>query len=161
MYQRMKGLILIFLFALGIIETDHPDNIPEQVKQQFENWMGVMTKENQRRSVLSFLYLFFVLKTDKPDSFGFTISTRSTLPVGAGLGSSASFASCISTALLVLFNHIPIGFAQSEKKETYLDTINHHAYKAEQVIHGNPSGLDNSVCVFGKLPLFFLALKLL
>ncbi|KAI7851564.1 mevalonate kinase [Circinella umbellata] len=131
------------------LDTDHPDNIPEEIKQQFENWMGVTTKENQQRAVLSFLYLFFVLKTDKPASFGFTISTRSTLPVGAGLGSSASFASCISTALLVLFNHIPIGFTQSEKKESYLDTINRYAYKAEQVIHGNPSGLDNSVCVFG------------
>ncbi|KAI9254629.1 ribosomal protein S5 domain 2-type protein [Phascolomyces articulosus] len=134
---------------LKTLETGHPMDIPEEIKQQLENWMGVTTREAQRQAVLAFLYLFFVLKTDKPTSFGFSINTRSTLPVGAGLGSSASFATCIATALLVLFNHIPTGFAQSEKKDSYLDTINRYAYKAEQVIHGNPSGLDNSVCVFG------------
>ncbi|KAI9496810.1 ribosomal protein S5 domain 2-type protein [Zychaea mexicana] len=131
------------------LETGHPMDIPEEIKKQFEKWMGVTQREAQRQAVLAFLYLFFVLKTDKPTSFGFTISTRSTLPVGAGLGSSASFATCISTALLVLFHHIPVGFAQSEKRESHLDTVNRYAYKAEQVIHGNPSGLDNSVCTFG------------
>ncbi|KAI8143749.1 ribosomal protein S5 domain 2-type protein [Fennellomyces sp. T-0311] len=131
------------------LDTPHPMDMPAEAMEKLENWAAFTTKDAQKQAVLAFLYLFFVLKTEKPASFGFTVTTRSTLPVGAGLGSSASFATCIATALLVLFNHIPIGFAQTEKKESYLDTVNRYAYKAEQVIHGNPSGLDNSVCTFG------------
>ncbi|KAI1935360.1 Mevalonate kinase [Ophidiomyces ophidiicola] len=49
-----------------------------------------------------FLYLF--LSLGSPESRGAVYTLRSTIPVGAGLGSSASVSICISTALLIQAN---------------------------------------------------------
>lgn len=80
---------------------------------------------------------------------GFSISIRSFLPVGAGLGSSASYSVAITTALLILNDLIPVDFRQSAKCDQYVDMINSYAFRAEQVIHGNPSGVDNAVSTYG------------
>lgn len=78
------------------------------------------------------------------------------LPLGAGLGSSAAYSVCVATALLVHFGHISPFREQSEVKEGQLsETVNKWAFKAEQVIHGNPSGIDNAVSTFGE-SLFFV-----
>jgi mevalonate kinase len=86
---------------------------------------------------------------------GFKIGTRSFLPVGAGLGSSASYSVVLATALLIAFDYIPVDFASSTDKAAHFETINRYAFKAEQVIHGNPSGVDNAVATFGKFRLIF------
>ena len=39
---------------------------------------------------------------DRKNSLAFNFSARATLPVGAGLGSSASFSVCAATAVLLL-----------------------------------------------------------
>lgn len=95
---------------------------------------------------------------------------RSTLPVGAGLGSSASFSVCVATALLLLHQRIslpplppparepdtndPGHIHISHKGRRALPTdiaeeANLWAFVAEKVLHGNPSGVDNSVSVYG------------
>lgn len=113
--------------------------------------MGETTSVAQKQAVMAFLYLFILLKNNnKGDNFGLTIRARSTLPVGAGLGSSASFSTALATALLMVFGHLPESFATSEEKDNaWLEIINRYAFKAEQVIHGNPSGVDNAVATFG------------
>ncbi|KAI9314187.1 ribosomal protein S5 domain 2-type protein [Dichotomocladium elegans] len=132
------------------LEHRHPSEMPAQLKAQFDAWIGTSAKTDAgRNAVFAFLYLFQILKKASRPSLGFTISTRSTLPVGAGLGSSASFATAMAAALLILFGHVPQDFSRSSEKERWLDIINSHAFKAEQVIHGNPSGLDNAVATYG------------
>ncbi len=97
---------------------------------------------------------------------------RSTLPVGAGLGSSASFSTCVATALLLLHQRIslpPLPEPSRTPDEQAHDPghvhvshegrralprqvaeeVNHWAFVAEKILHGNPSGVDNSVAVFG------------
>lgn len=82
---------------------------------------------------------------------GATYCARSALPIGAGLGSSASYAACISAAFLQLFGLLKV--ADSDKAQTIDDAqatlINDWAFLAEKVIHGNPSGIDNAVAVRG------------
>lgn len=96
---------------------------------------------------------------------------RSTLPIGAGLGSSASFSVCIATALNILHErfalpsvpaptrrpsvsgdpghiHVPHGGRRAIPPEI-AEEANRWAFIAEKVLHGNPSGVDNSVAVFG------------
>lgn len=66
------------------------------------------------------------------------ISINSSLPIGRGLGSSASFAVALSGGVLALLN------PKVSKKR-----INELAYIIEKEFHGDPSGVDNTVCTYG------------
>ncbi|DBA01000.1 TPA: hypothetical protein N0F65_006261 [Lagenidium giganteum] len=63
-----------------------------------------------------------------------------TFPIGAGLGSSAAFAVALSGALC--------GF-QHPDQPLELERINRHAFAAEILLHGSPSGVDNTIATFG------------
>lgn len=74
------------------------------------------------------------------------------LPVGAGLGSSAAFSVSTSAALLQLCECLTT--SEREKQQRLptpgeLDLINQYAYMSEQLIHGSPSGIDNTISCFG------------
>lgn len=58
----------------------------------------------------------------------------SDIPIGAGMGSSAAFAVALSAFKV---NGLD------------LEKINNFAYKIEKGIHGNPSGVDNTVVTYG------------
>lgn len=73
---------------------------------------------------------------------------RSTLPIGAGLGSSAALSSCISTALLYSYGRLSIPQG-SEIPSDQSEILNSWSFLSEKVIHGNPSGVDNSVSIHG------------
>jgi mevalonate kinase len=97
----------------------------------------------------------------RPPTGDVTFLLRSAIPIGSGLGSSASISVCLATALLVMGEHIPRPHHErSQKQRTaeetqdnvdgeVLKTINGWAYLGEKCIHGNPSGVDNTVATFG------------
>ncbi|KAG7398737.1 hypothetical protein PHYBOEH_010579 [Phytophthora boehmeriae] len=64
----------------------------------------------------------------------------SNLPIGAGLGSSAAMSVALSGAFAEL--------SDSPRKRE-LDFINEYAYASEVILHGSPSGADNTVSCFG------------
>ncbi|EXJ79350.1 mevalonate kinase [Capronia epimyces CBS 606.96] len=102
----------------------------------------------------SFLYLFLSLSS--PTAPGSIYTLRSTLPIGAGLGSSASVCVCISAALLKQI-HVLSGPHQDQPEEEVdlqLERINKWAFVGELCIHGNPSGVDNTVSTRGRAVLF-------
>ncbi|MDO9545992.1 MAG: mevalonate kinase [Pelolinea sp.] len=78
----------------------------------------------------------------KPPLFEMTIS--STIPIAAGLGSSAALAVAITK-----------GVSQFLGIQLSLDKINSLALQSEIIQHGSPSGIDNSVIAIGK-PIYFL-----
>ncbi|TRM64441.1 Cys/Met metabolism PLP-dependent enzyme-domain-containing protein [Schizophyllum amplum] len=113
---------------------------------------------------VAFLYIYMTLAGRRRPSFNF--SARATLPVGAGLGSSASFSTCAATALLLLHRRIsvPPPPAPSSQETGHVHVshggrraipadiaveVNGWAFVAEKILHGNPSGVDNAVAVFG------------
>ncbi|KAI1942895.1 Mevalonate kinase [Ophidiomyces ophidiicola] len=96
-----------------------------------------------------FLYLF--LSLGSPESPGAVYTLRSAIPVGAGLGSSASVSICISTALLIQANALE---GPSGNREDQLQRINNWAYAGELCIHGDPSGVDNTISCLGQAVLF-------
>ncbi|KAJ3260124.1 hypothetical protein HK103_001200 [Boothiomyces macroporosus] len=75
---------------------------------------------------------------------GCEISIRSEIPVGAGLGSSASFCVCIAASLLILKEDISLEFNELDLKK-----INDLAFEGERVLHGSPSGVDNTLATYG------------
>ncbi len=77
------------------------------------------------------------------DEYGFSVLpheavVESEIPVGAGLGSSASLAAAYALAYTALHG-APLG----------RDDLVRASYEAEKVAHGRPSGVDNTVAVVG------------
>ncbi|KAA1467323.1 cystathionine beta-lyase [Dentipellis sp. KUC8613] len=149
---------------------------PEQLDQRL---VDAITKRALPESIdanpmakgasIAFLYLYMTMAHggERPS---FNFSVRSTLPVGAGLGSSASFSVCVATALLLLHQRIDLPGLPPPTREphnddpghihvshqgrraiphTIAEEANRWAFVAEKILHGNPSGVDNSVAVFG------------
>lgn len=93
---------------------------------------------------------------------GFTVQFKSEIPIGAGLGSSAAFAVCISAAFYMYtmslnqpnfvktFNES----ASFEEREELNNIVSSWAFLSERIMHGTPSGLDNTVCTFGNVVQF-------
>lgn len=120
------------------VSTDKPDDI----------------RRIHKSSAAQFLYLF--LSLGSPDSHGAIYTLRSTIPIGAGLGSSGSVSVCISAALLLQIRTLagPHPDQPPEEAEVQLERINRWAFVGEMCIHGNPSGVDNTVSSGGKAVLF-------
>lgn len=71
---------------------------------------------------------------------GVTVTINSDVPVGSGLGSSSSLAVALVKAVAEAYN-----------KKISPESVNEIAYELEKIIHGTPSGGDNSACCFGGL----------
>ncbi|KAL3241280.1 mevalonate kinase [Nakaseomyces bracarensis] len=95
-----------------------------------------------------FLYLYCCLC---PEITNVKFSVKSTLPIGAGLGSSASISVALSMAMLRLGGQLldkPVLEAADKA------CINEWAFIGEKCIHGTPSGIDNAVATYGNAVLF-------
>ncbi|KAI0833020.1 mevalonate kinase [Hypoxylon sp. FL0890] len=103
-----------------------------------------------RNSAASFLYLF--LSLGSPKSPGCRYTLRSTIPIGAGVGSSASIAVCLAAAMLLQIRTLsgPHPDQPPDEARVQMERINRWAFVAEMCIHGNPSGVDNTVATHGK-----------
>lgn len=102
----------------------------------------------------AFLYLFLSLSSQSSSACVYTL--RSTIPIGAGLGSSASICVCLSAALLLQIRILagPHRDQPKAEAELQLERINRWAFVGEMCIHGNPSGVDNTVSSGGKAVVF-------
>ena len=105
-------------------------------------------------SVSAFLYLF--LSLGSPTFPGCLYTLRSTIPIGAGLGSSASISVCLAAALLIQLRTLsgPHPDQPPEEARLQIERINRWAFVSEMCIHGNPSGVDNTVATQGKAVVF-------
>ncbi|ANB11955.1 mevalonate kinase [Sugiyamaella lignohabitans] len=104
-----------------------------------------ITNTFQHAAAFAFIYLYMsICSRDTP---GKKFTTRSTLPVGAGLGSSACLSVCLSSALLRVAGQITN--PEPTPSEEFIDLINNWAFIGECCIHGNPSGIDNTVATRG------------
>ncbi|NXH08331.1 KIME kinase, partial [Loxia leucoptera] len=104
-------------------------------------------------ATLAFLYMCLAISAKYGDVPSVDIVVWSELPTGAGLGSSAAYAVCLAAALLMLCGAISCPLQEGESTarwtEEELTLINSWAFRGEQVIHGNPSGVDNAVGTWG------------
>jgi mevalonate kinase len=77
------------------------------------------------------------------DNVGLDIEVNSTIPVAAGLGSSAAVAVAVTAAVSSLLN------VKMSK-----ETVFRISYEAEKIVHGTPSGVDPAISTFGGTLLF-------
>ncbi|KAK0643027.1 ribosomal protein S5 domain 2-type protein [Cercophora newfieldiana] len=107
-----------------------------------------------QNSAGSFLYMFLNLGSQSFPGCQYTL--RSTIPIGAGLGSSATIAVCMSAALLLQLRTLsgPHPDQPPEEARLQVERINRWAFVYEMFIHGNPSGVDNTVSTQGKAVMF-------
>ncbi|KAF5791161.1 putative mevalonate kinase [Helianthus annuus] len=100
--------------------------------------------------VIAFLWLYTSILGNKAAK----VIVSSELPLGAGLGSSAAFCVSLSGALLALSDSVQVDFDQEGwvsfgEKDQQL--ANRWAFEGEKIIHGKPSGIDNTVSIFGNM----------
>lgn len=107
-----------------------------------------------QNAAASFLYMFLSLANQNFPGCLYTL--RSTIPIGAGLGSSGSIAVCQAAALLIQLRALsgPHPDQPEEEARLQIERINRWAFVGEMAIHGNPSGVDNTVSTQGKAVVF-------
>lgn len=72
------------------------------------------------------------------------VAATARFPIGAGLGSSAAFSVALAGALALACDHD----AQAHDSAV-LARVDAYAFAAEVILHGAPSGVDNTVATFG------------
>jgi mevalonate kinase len=77
------------------------------------------------------------------ETVGINVEINSTVPVAAGLGSSAAVVSAVTASVSALLN------VKMSKEDIFRIT-----YEAEKVVHGTPSGIDPAISTFGGTLLF-------
>ncbi|GAB2228944.1 hypothetical protein Droror1_Dr00023078 [Drosera rotundifolia] len=83
-----------------------------------------------------------------------TVIVTSKLPLGSGLGSSAAFCVSLSGAMVASSGCISLDSSQEgwlSYGETDLELVNKWAFQGEKIIHGKPSGIDNTVSTYGNM----------
>jgi len=116
------------------------------------------------QGVVAFLHLLTSLLPADSSFPLLEFTVTSAIPLGAGLGSSAALSVCFAAGFFLAATRSECltgalgGDADSlstaeagteELTETERDYICRWAYTAEQVLHGTPSGIDNSVATHG------------
>ncbi|KAK5164034.1 Mevalonate kinase [Saxophila tyrrhenica] len=140
---------------------DRVDSLDEELRNAMKPHIATVSPdvEHQARKIHQaaascFLYLFLSLGSESSPPCVY--SMRSTIPIGQGLGSSASVSVCLAAALLLQCRALsgPHPDQESEEAAKQLQRINQWAFVGELVIHGNPSGVDNTVATNGHAVLF-------
>ncbi|XP_032085636.1 mevalonate kinase isoform X2 [Thamnophis elegans] len=142
---------------LAAFSAELPEGQPPSV-EQVEKLKEFAGDDNGHKAIQSvaaaaFLYLYLSAASKYGVLPTVDILVWSELPTGAGLGSSAAYSVCLAGALLSGCGAVryPLQEGQEAARWTKeeLDVINRLAFRGEQVIHGNPSGVDNAVSTWG------------
>lgn len=115
---------------------------------------------SQKLALNALFYLLYgILSSSDVEIQPFIIKIGTQLTLSAGTGSSASCLVSVA-ALFLRYVHIKTGmlkngFKPPSKDATFdpkdLDLISRWAYCAERIVHGTPSGVDNTICTYGSL----------
>jgi len=99
--------------------------------------------ENALKPIHDVIKLLVESKGAKLIDKGLTVSINSNIPISAGLGSSAA----VSVASILAVSKL-LGFKLKKSEVVALGV------KAEEIIHGRPSGVDPTISVYGGMLVF-------
>jgi mevalonate kinase len=142
------------------------DKLLELTEDEFSNLKNSNKKENIDDIInnlknqntddhLNAVYLL-ILQLDYlrwSDISNYMIEIKTELPIGAGLGSSASLSSCLVSVFLILSKKVCL---EDDLRLTaeQLNLINEYTFNLEKFFHGKASGIDNTVVLNGNYILF-------
>jgi len=105
-----------------------------------------------KQAAMSLLFFYWLASRERKIGIRVTVDTQ--VPVSVGLGSSAAYNVSLATAIMKFFS-IDIGEnTQGEISQTGKQLINKWGFQAEKIMHGSPSGIDNSTSTFGGIVAF-------
>ncbi|KAI5950810.1 ERG12 [Candida jiufengensis] len=143
------------------IGTDDKPEIPSELIPEIVDKLSHLLDgfDNKMHYIACFCFLYLYISLCNKDIPGMTFIVRSTLPIGAGLGSSASTSVCLSAALSKLGGWIKDPNVHSTEKSPIediaeLNFIDKWSLIGEKCFHGNPSGIDNAVATHGGAVMF-------
>ncbi|KAA8652904.1 hypothetical protein EYZ11_007161 [Aspergillus tanneri] len=137
-------------------ESDHssPDSGLRAAIRAFLQTSAYTTSSSSAHKCIveAFLYLYIALGS--PQRPGAVYSIYSRLPIGAGLGSSASISVCMTTAILIQSGTLEKDYSLTPKAHTPVDLITRWSFIVEHFFHGTPSGVDNATSTRGGVVFF-------
>lgn len=117
--------------------------LSSKVVKELESLHKDLKKTLYYCAALCFSYLYVCLC---PQVKGIKFMVKSTLPIGAGLGSSASIAVVLALSMAHLSGRISARDELSLKDKKFVNTW---SFLGEKCIQGTPSGIDNAVATYG------------
>ncbi|MQL76248.1 hypothetical protein Taro_008628 [Colocasia esculenta] len=163
---ELEDIRLEFSWPTGRLKEVLPDMGPAPSSPQacspesMELISGLVDEQNLPEAkvglasgIFAFLYLYISIQGFKPGR----VVVSSDLPLGSGLGSSASFCVSLVGAFLARSGSVELRGQQNSWfrfAENELELVNKWAFEGEKIIHGKPSGVDNTVSTFGNMIMF-------
>ncbi|XP_023326671.1 mevalonate kinase [Eurytemora carolleeae] len=114
------------------------------------NFLKTESSDLRMASVICFLYLYSLIM-DEVGIVPMEILVESEIPLGAGLGSSAALSVCLSAGLIGVLHQVQ-GYEKSIFEYTSSSIqkeVCGFAFLSEKILHGTPSGIDNSISTYG------------
>ncbi|KAM7469292.1 hypothetical protein LguiA_007475 [Lonicera macranthoides] len=161
---QLKGMHLEFAWPIGRIRAALPElggcvaSSPKSCSPETLKSIASLVDEvnipeanyGLAAGVTAFIWLYTSIQGYKAGKVVIT----SDLPLGAGLGSSAALCVSLSAALVSLSDAVHLDVSKQDwlmLGEKELELVNKWAFVGEQIIHGKPSGIDNTVSTFGNM----------
>ncbi|KAG7205136.1 hypothetical protein KM043_005506 [Ampulex compressa] len=138
-----------FFFKSRRVKLEDDGNTFYNVVEEFVRAIGYNNSQ-QKLSLEAFFYLLlYIMQKEHGQIKPFQLHLSTELSIRSGLGSSASFAVCLA-ACFRYWSQLQKNVYKAFDSED-LDIISAYALKCEKIIHGTPSGIDNSICTYGSM----------
>eukprot|EP00090_Calanus_glacialis_P028946 TRINITY_DN4641_c0_g1_i4.p1 TRINITY_DN4641_c0_g1~~TRINITY_DN4641_c0_g1_i4.p1 ORF type:complete len:401 (+),score=96.87 TRINITY_DN4641_c0_g1_i4:50-1252(+) len=167
--EQLQSLALL----INIPSHQSPQPAPPEVLTKIRQFLTNSVSVDPDNGVISFLYLYISLLPHCPP---LSAKITSDIPIGAGLGSSAAMSVCFASGLLLYGRNVngidltngnemiddnknvnpsmeKLG-SQHDLSTKEMELICSWAFMSEKIMHGTPSGIDNSVSTYGGVVTF-------
>jgi len=129
-------------------EEDVAGTVDHSYLDRIHDFLQIDQSNIKMASMICFLYLYSVMLDE---TVTMEILVDSDIPLGAGLGSSAALSVCLGAGLLAVIRQVQ-GTEKNlltEPNVAVKKEVCDWAFLSEKILHGTPSGIDNSVSTYG------------
>lgn len=125
----------------------------QMLHDKVKEFVGTISFANlqQKLSMEAFFYLFiYIAQKEEVNVKPFQVQVNTELAISSGLGSSSSFAVCLAACFLH-WSRLQKDIYEEVFDFPTLEIVSKYALNCERIMHGNPSGIDNSICTYGSV----------